>query len=401
MSVLAAERFLGELDDHEDRLVRGVLGLRGLLVGGVIVGLLSERRGWDSRATAVAVLACWVLIASILTVWWSGETGRLAALLMSDQIVWAGFTGFGFGWRAASYFAAAAPVIIATIKVTLRWALLLVGIAAIIAVVWFGLEPIGGTDPARSAEWIPAQAGLLIAVALFSYLRYLFHGLRAAGSAYHTDVEQRSAQLRLAAAQEHRAALTRSFQQNLSERIEEVYLVLAPVPTAVGQAARDEDFAAVLDMLAEARSAIAQLAMIDDRATPEREDLDVQLTRIAGNAERRFGVPISLQADTRFTNGWSEQRCAAIGRFLDEAITNACKHGRPPIRAILRQQNGMVEIAVRDAGTGFSDEIDVLTGRGLAALRRDAAALGGSLQIDPTPGQVLLRVRFLEAEADG
>ena len=195
--------------------------------------------------------------------------------------------------------------------------------------------------------------------------------------------------------------MTRSFQVILQDRIAQIYVALAHVPTSVGSQARDDDFGAVLDMLAEARTAVAKLAGIEDPMEPgDQADMTARLEAIAANAERRFGIPIALRVEGDRSDTWSDQRRATVARFYDEAITNACKHGRPPIGASFHQRDGLVEIAVTDAGEGFEPAKES-PGRGLQALRNAAAALGSELLVTATPGLVSVGLIFAQEEPSG
>ncbi len=77
----------------------------------------------------------------------------------------------------------------------------------------------------------------------------------------------------------------------------------------------------------------------------------------------------------------------ALLRITQEACTNAVRHGNARRLAVsMTRQNGHVELAVHDTGTGF-DPAAPHTGSGLAHIRDRVAELGGTVDIESTPGR--------------
>jgi signal transduction histidine kinase len=84
----------------------------------------------------------------------------------------------------------------------------------------------------------------------------------------------------------------------------------------------------------------------------------------------------------------------ALVRITQEAFTNAVRHGRARRLAVsTARRNGHVELTVSDTGTGF-DPTTLRTGSGLAHIRDRVSELGGTVDIDSTPGHgTILAVR--------
>jgi signal transduction histidine kinase len=77
----------------------------------------------------------------------------------------------------------------------------------------------------------------------------------------------------------------------------------------------------------------------------------------------------------------------ALLRITQEACTNAVRHGNARRLAVsMTRQDGHVELAVRDTGTGF-DPAAPHAGSGLAHIRDRVAELGGTVDIDSAPGR--------------
>ena len=85
----------------------------------------------------------------------------------------------------------------------------------------------------------------------------------------------------------------------------------------------------------------------------------------------------------------------ALLRITQEACANAVRHGHARRLAVsVTRRDGHVELAVRDAGTGF-DLAAPHAGSGLAHIRDRVAELGGTVDIDSAPGRgVALTVRL-------
>jgi signal transduction histidine kinase len=77
----------------------------------------------------------------------------------------------------------------------------------------------------------------------------------------------------------------------------------------------------------------------------------------------------------------------ALVRITQEACTNAVRHGNARrIWISMARQDGHVELAVRDAGSGF-DPASPHSGSGLAHMRDRIAELGGTVDIASAPGR--------------
>jgi signal transduction histidine kinase len=77
----------------------------------------------------------------------------------------------------------------------------------------------------------------------------------------------------------------------------------------------------------------------------------------------------------------------ALLRITQEACANAVRHGNARRLVVsMTRQDGHVELAVRDTGTGF-DPAAPHAGSGLAHIRDRVAELGGTVDIDSAPGR--------------
>ena len=85
--------------------------------------------------------------------------------------------------------------------------------------------------------------------------------------------------------------------------------------------------------------------------------------------------------------GMPEDRVVEVVLAVHELAANAVRHGHArKLTVSLARQDGHVELAVRDTGTGF-DPAAPHAGSGLAHIRDRAAEIGGTVHIDSAPGR--------------
>jgi signal transduction histidine kinase len=108
------------------------------------------------------------------------------------------------------------------------------------------------------------------------------------------------------------------------------------------------------------------------------------LQEICAAYHDRLGVRVDADLDDVTVPPLVEH---ALLRITQEACANAIRHGNARQLAVsMTRQDGHVELAVRDSGTGF-DPAGAHTGSGLAHIRDRVAELGGTVDIDSTPGR--------------
>lgn len=78
---------------------------------------------------------------------------------------------------------------------------------------------------------------------------------------------------------------------------------------------------------------------------------------------------------------------AAIYRFIQEALSNAFKHGKATSTRVSARGGNGLEISVTDDGQGFDPDAVTPGGLGLTGMRARIQAIGGRLDIKSAPGQ--------------
>jgi NarL family two-component system sensor histidine kinase LiaS len=119
-------------------------------------------------------------------------------------------------------------------------------------------------------------------------------------------------------------------------------------------------------------------------ASPNGAGLAPALQEICGAYHDRLGVTVDASLDDVTVPAPVEH---ALLRITQEACANAVRHGNARRLAVsMTRQDGHVELAVRDTGTGF-DPAAPHAGSGLAHIRDRVAELGGTVDIDSAPGR--------------
>jgi signal transduction histidine kinase len=119
----------------------------------------------------------------------------------------------------------------------------------------------------------------------------------------------------------------------------------------------------------------------------ERDGLVAVLRNQLAVAGRAHGVEVSLVADLEV--GLEPEAEHQVLRVVQEAVANALRHAKPSrVTVTLDEGEGCTVVTVADDGVGFDPEARLHRARrlGLTSMNERAAALGGTLRIDSSPG---------------
>lgn len=125
--------------------------------------------------------------------------------------------------------------------------------------------------------------------------------------------------------------------------------------------------------------------------------LRAALTNYVQDWSNRVSIPARLH-----TSGLLDERLApdvetALYRIAQEALNNAAKYSRARrVEVMLERRSDSILLVVEDDGVGFELDADATGGGfGLVGMKERAALVGGSLEIESSPGQgtsVLVRI---------
>ena len=89
----------------------------------------------------------------------------------------------------------------------------------------------------------------------------------------------------------------------------------------------------------------------------------------------------------------------ALLRIAQEALANVARHSDAGhVRLELSRRDGTVELSIGDDGSGFETGDATRLGYGLLNMRERAAALGGGLRVESTPGRGTLVICRVTAQ---
>ena len=200
---------------------------------------------------------------------------------------------------------------------------------------------------------------------------------RQLGSALAAERQRATADARA----EERARIAREIHDTISQHL----FALRMIAAGMRRADSGNKQAQAIERISEEALRDMQMLLIELRpASLDGAGLAPALQEICAAYHERLGVAVEVDLDDVTVPPPVEH---ALLRITQEACTNAVRHGNAGRLAVsLSRQDGHVELAVRDTGTGF-DPAAPHAGSGLAHIRDRAAELGGTADIDSAPGR--------------
>ena len=204
-------------------------------------------------------------------------------------------------------------------------------------------------------------------------------------------VEAERRRQRLVATEQERARWARELHDETLQSLATLRLGLAA--QLHGTTASDPMAEAVRDAVAQLENDIGNLrGLITDLRPVALDELGTKaaIEDLAGRA-RRHGLKVELTIDLAYEHGRSPDRHTpeletAIYRIVQEALTNAQKHGGARGATIqVQEDQASVHVTVQDDGRGF-DTTAQTRGFGLIGMHERADLLGGTLNIQSAPG---------------
>ena len=195
---------------------------------------------------------------------------------------------------------------------------------------------------------------------------------------------------RLAAAEDERGRWARELHDETLQSLAGLRLVLSGARRAGGPRVLDDVVAQAIDDLDEGISNLR--ALVTDLRPGALDDLglapavEALCERASGRGlETDHSVELAYEQGRESTRHTAELE-TAIYRIIQEALTNASKHGQAT-RAVVevRETPTTVRLNIRDDGKGF-DTSTSTAGFGLLGMRERVELLHGTVQIQSSPG---------------
>ena len=197
------------------------------------------------------------------------------------------------------------------------------------------------------------------------------------------------AQARDKATLEERQRLARELHDSVSQVLYGIVLSAKSARDAL-DAADPEGTAGPLDhVISLARAGLSEMRALIFELRPEslrNEGLVAALGKQAAAMEERHGLRV--EAALHDEPEASLEAKEAVYRIAQEALHNTLKHtGASGVKMELRWDCARIALDVSDDGAGFDARGDFPGHLGLRSMRERAARLGGTLEIESTPGR--------------
>jgi signal transduction histidine kinase len=195
----------------------------------------------------------------------------------------------------------------------------------------------------------------------------------------------------MAAAEAERGRWARELHDETLQGMANLRLVLAAAQRVGTHSALTEAFGHVIEQL---ETDIANLRRLITDLRPAALDQLGPEAAIRALADRlaRSNTEVVLSIDLAYEQGRAAERHipeleTAVYRIVQEALTNASKHGRARRATVeLIEDDNRLRLTVRDDGAGFDLEKKT-AGFGLLGMRERAELLEGTLKVSSSPGQ--------------
>jgi signal transduction histidine kinase len=200
---------------------------------------------------------------------------------------------------------------------------------------------------------------------------------RQLGSALAAERQRASGDARAA----ERARIAREVHDAISQHL----FALRMIAAGMRRADPGHQQAKAIERISEEALRDMQTLLVELRPTsPDGAGLTPALQEICAAYNDRLGITVDASLDDVTVPAPVEH---ALLRITQEACTNAVRHGNARrLTVSMTRQDGHVELAVHDTGTGF-DPAASHAGSGLAHIRDRVAELGGTMDIDSAPGR--------------
>jgi NarL family two-component system sensor histidine kinase LiaS len=200
---------------------------------------------------------------------------------------------------------------------------------------------------------------------------------RQLGSALDAERQRATGDARAA----ERARIAREVHDAISQHLFGLRMIAA----AMRRADPGNQQARAIERISEEALRDMQALLVELRpASLDGAGLASALQEICAAYHDRLGVTVDASLDEVTVPAPVEH---ALLRITQEACANAVRHGNArQLSVSMTRQDGHVELAVRDTGTGF-DPAAPHAGSGLAHIRDRVAELGGTVDIDSAPGR--------------
>lgn len=254
---------------------------------------------------------------------------------------------------------------------------------------WIGRSQVPGAPP----RWLQIRATTGITVDGQPAIHGAILDVTALKEAQQ-ELEGSRAELRLLAShretrvEQERARLAREFHDELGQVLTtaRMQLQLLDKQAAADAPALRNAVQAVEGMIGDAQRSVKEIAS-DLRPAALNLGLAAAIEWIAGRTLGAAGIPCRISVAPA-ADKLDDARAIALFRIVQESLSNILRHaGAAGVHITLSHQDGELHLLIEDDGLGFDARaVDHRSHFGLLGISERVTALGGSLEIDSSPG---------------
>ena len=205
-----------------------------------------------------------------------------------------------------------------------------------------------------------------------------------------TQAETARARLlrRLVVAQEEeRRRLARNLHDGLGQRLTALRLMLESLASQFAASDASARAADALEMLARIDQDVDFIAWELRPAALDELGLGKVLETYVNEWSRQTGVPARFRLRPTTLPRFPDEIETSIYRIAQESLNNVAKHARAQsVNVLLDLRDNDLQLVVEDNGVGIHSTASGETMIGLTGMRERALAVGGALELEPTPG---------------
>jgi PAS domain S-box-containing protein len=190
------------------------------------------------------------------------------------------------------------------------------------------------------------------------------------------------------AQEEERRRIARDLHDDLGQRLTALRLTLEALEmTSGGRAAAADATAKARQLLASIDEGLDFLAWELRPAALDELGLTKVLENYVHEWSRHAAIRAVFHAGTRGMERFASEVECTVYRIAQEALNNVAKHaGARSVNVLLEQRGDNLVLVIEDDGVGIKPGQSTEKMIGLTGMRERAAAVGGTLEFEPTPG---------------
>ena len=264
----------------------------------------------------------------------------------------------------------------------------------------FGLQLGWDMLPALIAYIAPMAFFILVYALMFqrqAKARQQTQSLLADLEIAHRQLAEYAVQVESLTLNAERERMARELHDTLAQGLAGLILQLEAADTHLSRGKVERAQKITIQAMARARATLADARHAIDDLRDTNSILDIE-SAVRAEAERfASATGIACDLDLEITSRIPDSVANQVFKIISEGLNNIARHARARnVRLQMEAHNGMLDMEIKDDGSGFDVSRQVNSGHyGLIGMRERARLAGGTLDIRSQPGEgTTLRLRL-------